>query len=333
VKEKNLALKFKILSSGAYLPKRCVTSAELQERMSVSQKWIEEKTGVVTRYHAEDESIASMASKAVTIAMARTNLTYKDIDLIIAAGGTPDQPIPHNSGLIHKELDLPSTVTAFDVNATCLSFVQALKVSAAFLSTGTYRKIIIVSSEKPSVGLDYESPESAALLGDGAVAFVLESTEEDKGILFSEFTTHSDAIHLTEIPAGGTRVHPKYIKKGEEQQLLFNMDGKAIFKKTSQLFPSFVKETMKKHDFKMEEFQQFIPHQASMLGLKIMEKKLNLPKGKLFVNIQKYGNLVGASIPMGIHEAMKENKIIEGDKFLILATAAGLTLGICAVKI
>jgi 3-oxoacyl-[acyl-carrier-protein] synthase-3 len=301
--------------------------------MSVSQKWIEDKTGVITRYHAEDETIASMAAEAVTKAMEKTDLNYSDIDLLIAAGGTPDQPIPHNSGLIHKELKLPSTVTGFDVNATCLSFVQALKVASALLSTGTHKKIIIVSSEKPSVGLYYESPESAALLGDGAVAFILGHTDEDKGILFSEFTTHSESIHLTEIPAGGTRVHPKFIKEGQEQKLLFNMDGKAIFKKTSQLFPGFVKDTMKKHDFSMNDFQQFIPHQASMLGLKIMEKKLNLPEGKLFVNIQKYGNLVGASIPMGIHEAMEEGKIAKGDNFLILATAAGLTLGICAVKI
>lgn len=324
---------FKIVSSGSYLPQKKVHASEIQEKMPVNEDWIIKKTGVENRHYAEDETIASMAAKSVKVAIDKANLNYTDIDMLIAAGGTPDQPIPHNSALIHNELGLPSHITCFDVNATCLSFVQALHTASCFINSDAYKRIIIVSSEKASVGLNYDSPESAALLGDGAVAFIIEKTNDDCGILFTKFSTHSEAVHLTEIAAGGTRIHPKELNKTSDQKLLFSMDGKAIYKKTFELFPNFYKSTMEEFGYSNDDFAQFIPHQASMPALRLVAKKLEIPDDKLFVNLQKYGNLVGASIPMALHEAIEAGKINKGEKSLIIATAAGLTLGLCGLKL
>lgn len=324
---------FKIVGSGYYLPPKKVTAEEVSQKSGVSIEWLRNSAGVETRYHAENETIASMAAKAIKNAMAKANLKFEDIDLLIAAGGTPDQPIPHNSALIHEELKLPKNVTPFDVNGTCLSFVHALQVAGSFLQAGLYKNIIIVSSEKPSVGLNYKWPESAALFGDGAVAFVLSQTNEKKGLLFSQYETYSDAVHLAEIPAGGTRVHPKEISDMNDERFLFKMEGQQIYKAASLYLPAFLENCMQKNQMSFDDFKMVVPHQASVLALSLMRKKLNIPAEKFHINVQKYGNLVAASIPMSLHELMESKALVDGDKALLLSTAAGLTIGAMGIQL
>ncbi|MCR9204039.1 MAG: hypothetical protein NXH75_05655, partial [Halobacteriovoraceae bacterium] len=135
-----------------------------------------------------------------------------------------------------------------------------------------------------------------------------------------------------EIPSGGTRVHPKELINTNDEGFLFNMDGKNIYKKASEVFPPFYKKVLKKHEYKNEDFSLFVPHQASLLALKLMCKKLNIAEEKFVINLEKYGNLVGASIPMSLHESLVSDKIKPGDKVLLLATAAGLTLGLSGIQ-
>lgn len=326
-------LKFKFISSGRYLPQKVVTAKEMASLTQVDEEWILKKTGVQTRYVAEGENQAQMGAKAVLAALKNSSVKVEDIDLLISASGTPDQPIPHNSALIHKELNFPSSVVAIDVGATCLSFVQALQVAASFLTTEVYRHIIIVSSEKPSVGLNLAEPESAALFGDGAVAFILSRSENEEGFMFSEFETHNEFVHATEIPAGGTRLHPKDVGSSESSQFLFSMDGAKVFKVTSKLFPSFFERNLQKHRLSLDQFTYIVPHQASLLGLRLMQQKLEIPEEKFVINIQRYGNLVGASIPMALHDLLEEKRLREGDQVLILATAAGLTFGMVGLQL
>ncbi len=325
--------RFKIVSSGSYLPNKKVTNDEIQARMNVSSEWILKSTGVETRYYAENETIASMAAKAITKAMAKSGLSYNEIDLMIAAGGTPDQPIPHNSALIHQELNLPSNITPMDINGTCLSFVHALQVASSLLQTKIYRNIIIVSSEKPSVGLNYNWPESAALFGDGAVAFIVSESSSDQGILFSDFETHSDGVHLAEIPAGGTRQHPKDVSESDGESFLFKMEGQQIYKLASVYLPDFFKKSLEKNNYTLDDFKMVVPHQASLMALSLMRNKLNISPEKFYINVHKYGNLVAASVAMSLHELLEEKKLVKGDQFLFLSTAAGLTLGNMGIKL
>ncbi len=326
-------LKFKFISSGRYLPQKVITAKEMASLTGVDEDWILKKTGVQTRYVAEGENQAQMGAKAVMAALKNSTLKVEEIDLLISASGTPDQPIPHNSALIHNELNFPPSVAAIDVGATCLSFVQALQVAASFLTTEVYRNIIIVSSEKPSVGLNLKEPESAALFGDGAVAFILTRSVNDEGFMFSEFETHNEFVHATEIPAGGTRLHPKDVATSDDSKFLFSMDGAKVFKVTSKLFPSFYEKNLNKHRLSLDQFNFIVPHQASLLGLRLMQQKLEIPEEKFVINIQRYGNLVGASIPMALHDLLEAKRLKEGDQVLILATAAGLTFGMVGLQL
>jgi 3-oxoacyl-[acyl-carrier-protein] synthase III len=324
--------KFEIKATGAYLPPRKVTAEEIAKKANVSLEWLLKSAGVETRYFADDETIASMAAKAITNAMEKTDLKYEDIDLLIAAGGTPDQPIPHNSALIHHELNLPKNIVPYDIHATCLSFPQALLVAASFLHSGIYRNIIIVSSEKPSIGLNYAWAESAALFGDGAVAFVLSQTDKEKGWIFSEYETYSEAVHLAEIPAGGTRFHPIQDTDNQMDKYLFKMEGQKIYKAASLYMPAFYASVLAKHRLDHDNLKMIVPHQASVLALNLMRNKLEIPQDKFHINVHKYGNLVGASIPMSIHELLENKTLVEGDRALLLSTAAGLTLGATVLK-
>ena len=324
--------KFEIKGSGAYLPPREVSAEEIAKKANVSVDWVLKSAGVETRYFADDETIASMAIKAIKIAMEKAQLGFEDIDLLIAAGGTPDQPIPHNSALIHQELNLPKNVTPYDVHGTCLSFSHALLIAASFLHSGIYRNIIIVSSEKPSVTLNYAWPESAALFGDGAVAFVVSQTNEEKGWVFSEYETYSEAAKLAEIPAGGSRHHPKFVKDDQSDKYLFKMEGQKIYKVASQYMPDFYSSVFIKHKISHADLKMVIPHQASALALQLMRNKLEIPKEKFHINVHKYGNLVAASIPMSIHELIENKTLVSGDSALLLSTAAGLTIGAMFIK-
>ncbi|MEE2671602.1 MAG: 3-oxoacyl-[acyl-carrier-protein] synthase III C-terminal domain-containing protein [Bdellovibrionota bacterium] len=324
---------FSILGSGSYLPENAISAALIAEKMNVSVKWVLGKTGVETRYFAENETIASMAAKAVNKALENAGMIASDIDLLIAAGGTPDQPIPHNSALIHKELDFPNTVTPLDVDATCMSFIQATKIAASLLENKIYKNIVVVSAEKPSVGLDYNWPESAALLGDGAVAFIFGSSEKSSGMLFSEFTTINEGVHLAEIPAGGTRIPPKGIDSTHSDQFLFKMEGQKIYKLASKYLPDFFENVFNKQKCSFDDFKMVVPHQASLMGLGLMRRKLGIPKEKYYINVQNYGNLVAASVPMALHELLHDKKVQKGDDIMLACTAAGLTLGVLGLRL
>lgn len=325
--------KFKVEASGFYLPPKKVSAQEIALKANVSTEWLLKSAGVEIRYFAEDETIASMAAKAIKNALDNSGLSYDDIGLLISAGGTPDQPIPHNSALIHHELQFPKSITPLDVNGTCLSFVHALEIAASLLENKLHKKIIVVSAEKPSAGLNYKWPESAALFGDGAVAFILSQTTEDKGLIFSHFETYSEAVHLAEIPAGGTRFPPKDVDDNKSERFLFKMEGQKIYKTASLYLPTFISKVFETNRCSHDDFKMIVPHQASVLALNLMRSKLNIPSEKFHINVHKYGNLVAASIPMSLHELLQNGKITQGDKVLMLSTAAGLTIGAMGIQL
>lgn len=319
--------KFKISGYGAYLPDNKVDAKTLSEKMNVSEEWILKGTGVKKRYFSETETGAQMGAKAVLNAFKNSSVKMDEVTLLIAASATPDQPIPHNSALIHSELKLPKTVTPFDVDATCLSFSQALIVASSLIHSGLHKHVVVVSSERPSIGLNYNWPESAALFGDGAVAFILSHTEEEKGLVFADFETYNEGVHLAEIKAGGTTHHPKTMPSLDHEDFLFKMEGHKIYKMASLYLPTFVASSLQKNKINFDKIKMVIPHQASMLALSLMQTKLDIPKEKFYINVHEYGNLVAASVPMSLSDLLRDGKVQGGDFIMLLSTAAGLTLG------
>lgn len=319
----------KILGTGAYLPKRKVSSEEIDEIIGVKKGWSENKAGVKTRYFVGDETSSFMGSEAAKQAVKDAGLTLQDIDCIICGSGTMQQPIPSTASLIQEQLGLENSgIPSFDVNSTCLSFITALDMISYTMTAGRYQHVLIVSSEISSGGLNWGQNESSILFGDGAVAVVISNTNtESSRIISSHIETYSSGAHLSEIRGGGTMLHAKNHNENNKEDFLFDMNGRAIFKLSSKLIPNFMDTLFKGTELSMDDIELVVPHQASAPAMKLIRKKLGVKEEKFMTIFEDYGNMIASSIPLAFHIAIQQGKIHRGDKVLLLGTSAGLSIG------
>lgn len=319
----------KITGTGSYLPNKIITSQQLAEEIGVSREDIIAKSGVDNRHYAnKDEKASVMGAKAAKAAVNDAGITLSDIDLIICGSGSMERPIPCTAALIHRELGLKN-IPAFDVNATCLSFLTSLDLASYLISSGTYENILIVSTEIASCGLNKNNIEVAALFGDGAAAVVVSKSgcHEKSHILSSRMTTDSEGAELCTIPGGGSAYPPQHWTSESAHQFQFQMNGKEVFRLASKQLPEFVDALLTKNSLCMDDIDVLVPHQASKSSLRIISKKLNISKDKMVDIIEDHGNMIAASIPLALHCGIKSGLIQRGKRILLLGTSAGLSIG------
>ncbi|MBA4493400.1 beta-ketoacyl-ACP synthase III [Paenactinomyces guangxiensis] len=321
--------KVRIAGVGKYLPQTVITAEEMDERIGVPIGWVEKKSGVIRRHFVNGETNSQMGAYAAREALEMAGLHLSDMDCIVCASGTSEQAIPCTASLIYKELDPGHQgIPAFDINSTCLSFVTAFDHLSYLVDAGRYRYVLLVSSEIASIGLNWNHKESCALFGDGAAAVIIGPAEDGaSGILSSHMETYSQGAHLSQIRGGGTKYHPRtYAENIDPDHFLFEMDGEALFRMSARYLPRFMKQLLPK-DLTMKEINLVIPHQASMMAMRIMQKRLKISAEQMFIFAQNHGNTIAASIPMGIYEAVKQGRVKRGDKVMLIGTSAGLSLG------
>lgn len=317
----------KIIGIGSYLPNRTIHSDEVDKMISATNGWSEKRSGVKQRYFIDNETSSYMGANAASKAVEQAGLTFTDIDCIISASGTVEQAIPCNASLIQKQLGLEqSGIPCFDVNSTCLSFVTALDMISYPIDAGKYKNVLLISSEISSVGLDWSQKESSILFGDGAVAVVLTKSTQSR-IIASHMETYSEGAHLSEIRGGGTKIHPRHYDESTAGDFLFDMNGRGIFKLSYKYLPAFLERLFQNTNLSISDINLVIPHQASASAMKIIRKKLKVPEERFMSIIENYGNMIAASIPMALYEAVKQDKIKRGDYILLLGTSAGLSIG------
>ncbi|GAA0329422.1 beta-ketoacyl-ACP synthase III [Bacillus carboniphilus] len=315
----------RIISSGIYLPKKKVYSTDIDHYFNETPGTMEALSGVRTRYYVEDETASEMGTQASIQALSKANLSIKDIDCIVCASGTMEQPIPSTASFIHQKLagdEYP--IPAFDVNSTCLSFVTAFDLLGNALHLGQYKKVLLVSTEISSVGLNKNDRKTHSLFGDGAAAFILEASSSSK-LLGSLMRTYSSGVHYTEIPGGGTKLHPNLTNS--ELPFLFHMDGKKVFKTASKYIQTFVEDLCESSHVRLKDIDYIVPHQASGSAIDLMEKRLQLKPGQMIKIVRDYGNMIAASIPFTLHLLLEEHDIKRGTTIMLLGTSAGLSIG------
>lgn len=321
-------LMIRILGTGKYLPKQLITADQLDKQLNLAPGTMLNVSGVETRYFIQDETASYMGMMAAKEALANANLTIQDIDCIVCGSGTHEQAMPATAALIAEQFgDIARGIPAFDINATCLSFLTSLDLMSYVIQQNRYKNVLIISPEIASVGLDWQDKESCALFGDAAAAAVITKSDTSSKIIAANIQTYSEGAHYTEIPGGGTRLHPRYHIEKDGHPHLFRMQGKQVYKLTIQVLPDFVNNLLQSANLTLADIQLVIPHQASVSALKLMARRLNIPDEKLFVTVKKYGNNVAASIPLALHDAIEQKRIQRGDKILLIGTAAGLTVG------
>lgn len=320
-----------ILGTGHAVPAAAVTSEQLDVQMGFARGRIYKASGVYKRHVAgAEETSASLGAMAAIRALKAANLTLSDIDCLVSANATMDQGMPYNAALLNSELGFADgAVPAFDIGASCLSFLTAIDTLSWALAGGNYKRILVVSSDIASLGLDWSILEGSAIFGDGAAAAVIGLPEGDTAgrILGSDMRTLAAGAHYCQIKGGGSRFHPSRINGEIDPYFKFSMDGKNVFRLAVKHVPDFIDNLLGKANLKHKDIDWLVPHQASQLALNHMAKRIGFDDERMIDIFADHGNQVAASMPTALDIAIRDGRIQRGHKLLLLGTGAGLSLG------
>lgn len=320
--------KLRILSTGAYQPEHYVSAEALNQRLGKSAGWVQRKMNIEGRRYAGGESTSSMAVKAAKQALAGLEGVP---DCIISAASAPEQALPTTAVLVQAGLGLEG-MACFDINSTCLSFLTALDVASHFIELGSYRKVLIVSSEMPSLCLDWSDSETSVLFGDGAAAVVVGSASDDESsrCLAMRLRTFSEGATYCEIKGGGTAnlamAHPP------ADNHLFRMRGRAAFRLSADKMPQLIADVLADAGLALEDIQLIVPHQASAAAMAHMRALLGIPLEKVVDLFATHGNQVAASIPTALDCACRSGRLKRGDHAMIVGSAAGISLAAMVLR-
>lgn len=311
-------LNIKITDSGYYLPSKIETSDELASKIGKSKDWIISRTGVQER-RISDIDVDKMAAIACKNAIGNGTPP----DLIINASGVPKQTIPDTSVFIQKELGY-SGIPSFSIHSTCLSFLTAFHTASSLIEAKQYKKILIVSSDRGSIGRNFSEPESSALLGDASAAIIIEPSNHAKLIDY-KMETYPEGALFTQVKGGGTYRHPDNPQTIDKDHY-FTMSGPQVYKMARKKVYSMIGKILSKNNLSIKDINLVIPHQASGTAIKAYSKFGGFNEQKVMNIIHKYGNCVSASIPLALCIAIEENKINDGDLVMMVGTGAGLSV-------
>ena len=287
-----------------------------------------------TRYRVveNEETQLDLAEAAIQRALENANLSIKDIDCLVSASAVGVQPIPCTAALIHERVAKGLSIPAMDINTTCTSFISALSTMSHLIEAGEYHRVLIVSSEVGSLGLNPKQKESYELFGDGAAAFIFQASNKDKGVIASLQRTWSEGVHDTEIRGGLTSYQPKEYSEETKTNFMFDMKGKKILLLSARVIPEMFHEFQEKSGISKDAVDYIIPHQASR-ALPLVMEKLGVDENKYLNIVSDYGNMVSVAVPFGLAYALDHGYVKEGDTIFLMGTAAGMTVNMLALKL
>ena len=319
-----------ILGVGSYLPEQSYDNFHFEKIMDTSDEWISTRTGIKERRFAkESEATSDLASKAALKAIECAKLNVEDIELIILATITPDMSLPSTACIVQDAIGAVNA-TAFDISAACSGFVYGVTIAKQFVETGCYKNVLVIGAETCSKFLNYDDRTTAVLFGDGAGAAVIGPVNEG-GILSTHMGSDGQGKDCLKVPAGGSRL--KASKETVEANLhTIEMAGSDVFKFAVRKMAETSLRALEKANLNTTDIDYLVPHQANIRIIQASSKRLELDMKKVYVNIDKYGNMSAASIPVALDEAYREGKIKKGDNVVLVGFGGGLTWGASVVK-
>ena len=320
-----------ILGTGFYVPENILTNEELAGRMDTSDEWIRTRTGIRQRRIApKDMATSDLAVRAGKRALRDAGIAPEDIDLVICATLTPDTIIPATACRVADALGTEHAA-AFDLSAACSGFVYGTSVASAFVEQGIYKHVLVIGAETLSRVIDWEDRTTCVLFGDGAGAAVIGAVEEGYGFLGFDLGSDGAGGDALIIPASGSKM-PLTPKNIAERQQYVKMDGKAVFRFAVKVLGKTVETSLKKASLAPDAVDYLVPHQANIRIIDSARHRLGIPEKKVIINIQKYGNMSAASIPVALAEAAQQGTFKKGDIVALAGFGAGLTWASCIMK-
>lgn len=321
-----------IIGWGKYVPPKVITNKDLEKTIDTTDEWIYTRTGIRERHIVSDgETNSEMSIAASRDALEMAGVSARDLGLIIVATSSPDYLTPPISSQVQHGLGAKD-VGAFTLVNGCSGFVYGLATAQQFIASGACDNVLVVGSELLSRFVDWNDRESCVLFGDGAGAVVVQVSDEPSGVLsYVLGSDGSGAEHLI-LPGGGTNAPPTHETLDQGLQYL-KMNGRQIFKFATRVLGKALKQAIQQANLTTDDIDLFIPHQANARIIEVAARHVNLPREKVFVNIEHYGNTSAASIPIALCEAFEQGRAKVGDTLAFVAFGAGLTWASAVVKI
>jgi 3-oxoacyl-[acyl-carrier-protein] synthase-3 len=322
----------RIAGTGRFLPPRVLTNAELETMVETSDEWIRTRTGIRERRIAgPDMGAADMGAGAAMAALANAGVDASDIDMILVSTATPDRLLPSTACDIQALIGA-GRAAAYDFAVACSGFPYGLALATGHIAAGQAEKILLICTEKMSSIVDWTDRTTCVLFGDGAGAAVITPAEGDRGILSSYMRSDGVLAELLYRPAGGTRI-PIDVAVLDERHHFVKMAGPEVFKSAVRSMCEAADEALRRAGVTSDEIDLLVPHQANMRIIESTAKYASIPMEKVFVNVDKYGNMSSASVPVALDEAREQGRIGEGSLVLMVAFGAGLTWAANVVRL
>lgn len=320
-----------IVGLGTYLPAESITNADLEKIIDTSDEWIRTRTGISERRRAaNNEASSDMGIKAAEKALENAGIKPEEVDLIIVPTITPDMIFPSTACIIQDKIGAVNAA-AFDISAGCTGFIYALSVANQYVVSGAYDTVLVVATEALTRFLNWEDRNTCVLFGDGAGAVVIKPVPEGEGFLSFDLGSDGSGSDLLGIKAGGSRL-PVTEKVLSNKENYIHMAGNEVFKFAVKILGEAAIEALDKAGLSKEDVDLLVPHQANTRIIEAAARRLGLPQEKVVINLDKYGNMSSASIPVALEEATNKGLLKKGDLIVLVGFGAGLTWGACVMK-
>ena len=322
-----------LIGTGACLPDFVLTNAMLEHMVDTNDEWIVQRTGVRERRIAKNMHTWELALGAAQDALADAKIDAGELDLILVSTCTPDTNTPNTAAILQDKLGA-GAIGAFDINNACTGFVSATDIADCYIKSGKARTVLVVSAETLSRIVDYTDRGTCILFGDGAAAAVYRATEDDNLGIQSTFIaadgSGAEYLRMEALPVEDPFAEDRTV---DPMARFLKMQGAAVVRFTARAVPQAIDTALQRARITADDIDWVVPHQANLRILDVIARRYHLPKEKVYVNMDRFGNTSSASVPICLNEMRRNGLLREGQTIVCTGFGGGLTYGAFVLKL
>ena len=320
-----------ITSTAHHVPEKILTNHDIEKMVETSDEWIQNRTGIKQRHIvSDDEASSDLSTHVAKKLLEKRGIKPEQIDIIIVGTVTPDHLTPSTAAIVQNNINAQNA-WAFDLSAACSGFLFGLETGSKLIESGKYKTVMVIGVDTMTSILDFKDRETCIIFGDGAGGVILEPSKSDNGIISSILRTDGSGASSLNVLAGGSR-KPATEKTIANREHFIRQDGKKVFKFAVKRMADVSKEVLLKNGLSGNDIKLFIPHQANKRIINATGERCGIPKDRVLINIDRYGNTTAGTIPIALNEAVENKLINNGDYILLSAFGSGFTWGSILIK-
>jgi 3-oxoacyl-[acyl-carrier-protein] synthase-3 len=313
-----------IIGTGSYAPEKILTNEDLSRMVDTSDEWITTRTGIKERrIAAKDETTSDMAAHAAQKAMEQASISAEEIDLILVATATPDMVFPATACFVQTKIGAKNAA-CLDVSAACAGFLFAVEIAQQFITSHTYDTVLVIGADKLTAITNWKDRNTCVLFGDGAGAAILGHRGDSHGVISTYIGSDGEFSDILFMPGGGTKT-PITPENAHLNLQTIHMSGKEVYKQAVTAMLAAAKKALDQAGLSVDDIACVIPHQANLRIIEAIGERLGIPREKVFVNVDRYGNTSAAAVAIALDEANRSGRIKAGDYVLMVVFGGGLT--------